>query len=298
MQKVVTHSGSFDPDDVLAVATVCIYLGTENVEVIRSRTPQVIEEADWVLDVGGVFDPATNRFDHHQNGVPSRDNGIPYSAFGLVWRVYGADICGSVEVAAEIEDRLVLAIDSADNHMAVCAVVNPEVLPFELFDVIDSFKPIWGTEETFDSEFKKAVDFAQGLLMRMINQANGRIVMKQMIHMTYEASENKTLLVFEEPVDRHTLVGLSGVRVVVSPVHATDVHQWMAAVVPSAARNFQNKASFPEAWSGLVNEELAAVSGVKGAIFCHKDRYVFVAETKEGALEAARAAIEHSPLLL
>lgn len=297
MQTVVTHSGSFDPDDVLAVATVRIYLGTENVEVIRSRVPEVIEKADWVLDVGGVFDPATNRFDHHQNGVPRRDNGIPYSAFGLVWRVHGADICGSVEVAAEIEDRLVLAIDAADNHMLVCQAANPEVLPFEFFDVIDSFKPIWGTEETFDSEFMKAVDFAQGLLMRLIDQTNGRMTMRQMIHTTYQASDNKTVLVFEEPIARHSLVGLHGVRVVVSPVHATDVEGWMAATVPSATRNFQNEASFPDAWAGLVDDELIAVSGINGAVFCHKERYVFVAKTKEAALEAAWAAIAHSPMV-
>ena len=83
MQKVVTHSGSFDPDDVLAVASLQLYLGVENVEIIRSRCMEVIEAADWVVDVGGFYDLSTNRFDHHQNGVPQRDNGVPYSALGL-----------------------------------------------------------------------------------------------------------------------------------------------------------------------------------------------------------------------
>ncbi|MBP6881905.1 MAG: MYG1 family protein [Candidatus Pacebacteria bacterium] len=295
MQTIVTHSGSFDPDDVLAVATVRMYLG-ENVEVIRSRVPEVIEKADWVLDVGGIFDPATNRFDHHQNGVPCRDNGVPYSAFGLVWRVYGADVCGSVEVAAEIEDRLVLAIDAADNHVTVCDAANPEVLPFEFFDVIDSFKPIWGSDETFDSEFFKAVDFAQNLLTRLIAQANGRRGMQQMIRMTYEQTEDKTVLVFEEPVARHTLVGFHGVQVVVSPVPSLDITGWMAATVPSSIRGFHNQATFPETWAGLVDDELIAVSGIDGAVFCHKERYVFVAKTKEAALQAAWAAIEHSSI--
>jgi uncharacterized UPF0160 family protein len=296
MQTVVTHSGSFDPDDVLAVATVRIYLGTENVEVIRSRVPEIIEKADWVLDVGGVFDPATNRYDHHQNDVPWRDNGTPYSAFGLVWRAHGADICGSVEVAAEIEDRLVLAIDAADNHINVCVAPNLEVLPFEFFDVVDSFKPIWGTEETFDSQFLKVVDFAQELLTRLINQTNARMTMRQMIHTTYQQADDKTVLIFEEPIARHSLVGMHGVRVVVSKVHSTDVDRWMAATVPAAARGFENQAEFPEAWAGLVDDELVAVSGISGALFCHKARYVFVANTKEAAIQAAWAAIEYAAL--
>lgn len=291
MQTVVTHSGSFDPDDVLAVATVRMYLGSDQVKIIRSRDPEVIAAADWALDVGGVYDVETNRFDHHQNGVPRRDNGVPYSAFGLVWREYGAALCGSTLIAEEIEDRLVLAIDAADNHVNVCEASNPEVLPFEFFDVIDSFKPIWGSDETFDSEFGKAVDFAQVLLERLIAQANGRMGMWQLIQMRYEQSDEKTVLVFEEPIARHSLVGFHGVRVVVSPVHAQDVQRWMAAAVPTSVRGFENQVTFPEAWAGLVDDELVAVSGIDGAVFCHKERYIFVAETKEAALQAAWEAV-------
>lgn len=298
MQTVVTHSGSFDPDDVLAVAAVRMYLGRENCIVVRSRVPEVIEKADWVLDVGGVFDPATNRFDHHQNGVPTRDNGIPYSAFGLVWRVCGVDICGSAEVAAEIEDRLVLAIDAADNHITVCETPNPEVLPFEFFDVVDSYKPIWGSEETFDTQFLKAVDFAQGLLSRLIAQINSRINVERMIKMTYEKAEDKAVLVFETPVARHTLVTLHDVRVVVAPAHAADVDNWTAATVPVSVRGFHDRAYFPELWAGLVDDELIAVSGIDGAVFCHKERYIFVAKTKQAAIEAAWAAIAHSPVVM
>ncbi len=296
MQTVVTHSGSFDPDDVLAVAAVRMYLGADQMRIVRSRDPETIATGDWVLDVGGAYDLATNRFDHHQNGVPRRDNGIPYSAFGLVWRAYGAEICGSAEVAAEIEDRLVLAIDAADNHINVCEAANPEVLPFELFDVIDSFKPVWGTEETFDSEFGKAVDFAESLLRRLIAQANGRHGVHQMIKMTYEQAGDKAVLIFEEPIARHSLVGFHEVLVVVSPVPAADVNRWMAATVPSNERGFHDKVVFPEAWAGLVDDELIAVSGIDGAIFCHKERYIFVAETKEAALRAAWQAVEHSKL--
>ena len=294
MQIVVTHSGSFDPDDVLSVTVVRMFLGDEQIQVVRSRDQEIIENADWVLDVGGVYDVATNRFDHHQNGVPQRENGVPYSAFGLVWREYGLKVCGSQVIADEIEDRLALAIDAADNHINVCTASNPAVLPFEFYDVIDSFKPIWGSDETFDSEFMNAVDFAKKLLERLILQTKGRLGLNQYIQMQYEQMTEKAVIVFEEPIARHALVGFHEVKVVVSPVPASDIEGWMAATVPTAKRGFKNHVAFPFTWAGLVDDELALVSGISGAIFCHKERYVFVAKTKEAALQAAWEAIRYS----
>lgn len=34
----------------------------------RSRDPAVLGDCDVVVDVGGVYEPANNRFDHHQRG--------------------------------------------------------------------------------------------------------------------------------------------------------------------------------------------------------------------------------------
>ena len=77
MQKIITHSGSFHSDDIFAVATLQLHFGVENVEVIRTRDEEIIASGDIVVDVGGVYDAEKQRFDHHQNGAPVRDNGIP-----------------------------------------------------------------------------------------------------------------------------------------------------------------------------------------------------------------------------
>lgn len=37
-------------------------------DVVRSRDPAVLADLDVVIDVGGVYDPAAQRFDHHQRG--------------------------------------------------------------------------------------------------------------------------------------------------------------------------------------------------------------------------------------
>ncbi len=42
----------------------------------------------------------------------------------------------------------------------------------------------------------------------------------------------------------------------------------------------------PEEWAGLHEEDLVKKSNIKGAIFCHKGRFVSIWETKEDAIKA------------
>ncbi len=49
----------------------------------------------------------------------------------------------------------------------------------------------------------------------------------------------------------------------------------------------------PEAWAGLMDEELKKASGISGAIFCHKGRFISVWETKKDALRALKLALEN-----
>jgi uncharacterized UPF0160 family protein len=63
MSTLVTHSGSFHQDELFAIATLMLVF--DDISVKRSREEKDIAEADFVVDVGGVFDPIKNRFDHH-----------------------------------------------------------------------------------------------------------------------------------------------------------------------------------------------------------------------------------------
>jgi uncharacterized UPF0160 family protein len=42
------------------------YLLIQFIELIRTRDPQELEKCDVVVDVGGVYDHNTHRYDHHQ----------------------------------------------------------------------------------------------------------------------------------------------------------------------------------------------------------------------------------------
>lgn len=62
---ICTHSDAFHCDEVLA-SVMLLYTDTyQNSMIVRTRDQAVIDTLDIVCDVGGVYDPATNRFDHH-----------------------------------------------------------------------------------------------------------------------------------------------------------------------------------------------------------------------------------------
>ena len=63
---IATHSGSFHCDEALGCWLLQHTDKFKSAEIIRSRDPAVLATADIVIDVGGVYDEATLRFDHHQ----------------------------------------------------------------------------------------------------------------------------------------------------------------------------------------------------------------------------------------
>src|SRR3989339_2007075 len=119
MKKLITHNGSFHSDDIFACAALCLMLEKDKkkFEIIRTRDEKIIKTGDYVFDVGGIYDEKTNRFDHHQKeGAGGRENGIPYSSFGLIWKHFGIDLCGkNIDVWSMIDFKIVTPIDAVDN---------------------------------------------------------------------------------------------------------------------------------------------------------------------------------------
>jgi hypothetical protein len=64
-KTVGTHSGAFHCDEILA-CTMLKYTSTyKNFKIIRSRTEEIHNKVDILVDVGSTFDVEKNRFDHH-----------------------------------------------------------------------------------------------------------------------------------------------------------------------------------------------------------------------------------------
>lgn len=109
-----------------------------NANLVRSRDPAILKDLDIVIDVGGTYDHALLRYDHHQRDYDERfDNGkvvagqvaeegrcSKLSAAGLVYRHYGKDVirtyypnlsASDLElVYTKLYDRLMEALDAID----------------------------------------------------------------------------------------------------------------------------------------------------------------------------------------
>ncbi len=289
MKKVITHSGSFHADEVFAVATLQLHFGVENAEVIRTRDESVIATGDIVVDVGGVYDAGLQKFDHHQNGAPIRDNGISYAAFGLVWKHYGEMVSGSPEAAAEIERKLVLPIDANDVGVSLYDVNEKGIAPATLQDILSLWRPTWGSVGDTDSAFAEVCGLAREILSRAVAHAKSDLEHKQYVESVYQAVEDKKVLIFEKSVSTHFLIEHPEVIAAIYPSEEGD--RWSAAMVRKNFDSFEPRAKFSESWTGLRGSELATSSGIEDAVFCHKAGYLFVAKSKEGVIEAARKAL-------
>ena len=290
MKTIVTHNGSFHSDDVFAVATLQLVYGVDSVTVTRTRDEAVIAVADIVVDVGGVYDVVANRFDHHQIGAPVRENGVAYAAFGLIWKMYGKEVSGSVGVASEIERALVVPIDAGDTGASLYTLNDANQKPFELYQVIRSYHPAWGSAESKDDAFERAVEFARGLLSRLITKKKAEVEMQKVVTEVYEASSDKRCLEFSVPVSSALCIDLPDVEVVVMPNDPAVTTDWTATTIRKEHTGFEARVFFPESWRGLGGAELAIASGIPDAVFCHKGGFFFVAKSREGALRAAEMA--------
>ncbi len=296
--KVVTHSGSFHPDDVLACATLALWADKQGqrIEIIRTRDESKFASADIVLDVGMVYDPDKNRFDHHQSGgADRRENLVPYASFGLVWKKFGKEVCGEIEIADLVERELVVAIDAKDNGTNISAPVIAGVSDYGIDKMIGSFNPTWLEEGVaIDPVFHKMVLFGKEVIMRNIAVARAAVLGAKMVREEVAKQGDSPILILEQYVDWDKEVSKHGHIKFVVYRHRNG-SDWAIQVGRDNPEDFNSdRASFPKSWQGLRDGELSKVIGIEDAIFCTNGGWYAVARSKDSAIRMAQMALAQS----
>lgn len=317
---VVTHNGGFHPDDVFAVATLSLLLKGK-ITIVRTRDPKVISGGDYVVDVGNVYDFSHNRFDHHQPGtrlpaVPfmaqtgtnadctltdaeagagKRPNGVPYAAFGLVWKHYGEAVAGGKESAEMIDNSLVQFVDSFDNGVGEIKPVVGAVLPFTIGDIVENMNPTGKSNPTdFDRAFRRGVSMAVQIIMDAISVAKEKIISRAAVESAYHKVSDKRIIILDGIYSwRDILNKYPEPLFVVEPDYKNKNGEinWQLRCVRDNPNNFVNRKDLPAEWAGKRIKELADVTGVSDAVFCHNKRFMAVARSKEGAIKLAERAL-------
>jgi uncharacterized UPF0160 family protein len=287
VKVIATHNGNFHADDVFAVAALKNIFPAA--KLIRTRDLAVIANADMVVDVGGIFDTETNRFDHHQKGgAGTRDNGIPFSSFGLIWQKYGLTICaGNQEVADALDKNLVSAIDAID-----CGHVEGVQTGISLSQTISMFNPTWQEQDDFDACFDEAVVFASRLLTRFIAAATGGVNAKSIVANAIENAEDPRVIVLEQYTPwKTTVLRLSKDALFI--VYPSQTGQWRIQTVPVELGSFEDRKKLPAPWAGLSDKELQNVTGLNDAMFCHNGLFIAGCESFENTMKMAKIALEY-----
>ena len=294
--KLITHNGSFHADDIFAAAALSLYLEKkgEDFEIIRTRDQEIIKSGDYVFDVGGVYDPEQNKFDHHQKGgAGRRDNGIEYAAFGLVWNKFGLDVSGDEKVFDIIDKKLVTSIDAFDNGFDLYKSNFKDVAPYTIGDVLSIFSKTALEDFNKDQQFFKALVWAKEILSREIKRNSDEIKIAKIIQDFYKNSSDKRIVIISAPkVSRYEVWdALQEFPEVLFAVYG-DNDDWAAVAMKTEKSVFKNRKDFPQAWGGLTNDEFRKVTGVADSIFCHRSLFLVGAKTMEGAIKLAQIAVE------
>lgn len=300
---IVTHNGRFHADDLLAVAVLRLLHPTAT--VVRTRDPELIGQADLVVDVGGRHDPDCGRFDHHQRDFAEhRPNGIPYSAFGLVWRQYGPDYVTAIlgrgavpdrelatGLAAAVDRSFVQQVDAIDSGFELWTPQPPFVAPHSLNRLLAVFNTADGEGEVQHARFEEASQFAVRLLELHVHEAREQHAARAAWADALCAQpDTAALLVLDRalPWAPGVFEAHPHLRYVIYPEGSG---HWLVTAVSQRQGVRTPRQPLPAEWAGLSGQFLADVSGVPGATFCHRGRFLAGHRTREGALQLARQAL-------
>lgn len=273
-----THDGPFHADEVSACALLLLVDLIDRNLIVRSRKEEVLADCDFVCDVGGVYDPDTRRFDHHQ-----ADYRGELSSAGMVLAYLRDTGRLTEEEYLHLHDGIIGGVDAHDTGRAKPI---PGLCTFS--HVITQMLPIAydASDEEFDAAFLVAVDFTLGHLARMLERYRYIAGCRQEVAVAME--EGGELLLFDRKIPwLENFFALGGddhpALFVIMPAGP---HWKLRAIPPTYQERMAVRLPLPAEWAGLLNSDLERVSGISGAVFCHKARFISVWESKEAAIEA------------
>ncbi|MEQ1501097.1 MAG: MYG1 family protein [Myxococcota bacterium] len=276
---VATHDGPFHADDVMAFALIRTFWDPA-ADVVRTRDPSVIAAADAAIDVGGVFDPAALRFDHHQATYQG-----PRSSAGMVldWLADARRI--DPELVTTLRTGTMDFLDAVDTGRTA---PEPTVPSFPR--IVEALNHPARDHHAFDAAYRQASAFAEtwlrGLLAEHAKIVEARAVVRGA--MDDAVARRSAVIELVEYLPWKSVYFDHGgeAHPTAFVLHPGTDGSWRVVAIPPKLGDFGQKQPLPEAWAGLSDDALEAVTGVPGSVFCHKNRFIAVFRSRDGALAA------------
>lgn len=296
---LVTHSGGFHADEVLS--TIVLQSLFPAAQLVRSRDAKWITPGPdrIVYDVGRGYDAEKRIFDHHQRNPPFREDGSPYSSFGLIWKHFGEDYllrmvpqAHVLQIHAEVDERFVLPIDLMDNGALDPASAGPRLSDLTLPALVESLKPVFDARdpEAESRAFEQALAIARPLLEAAVVRRAAKLRAEDLVLAAIEAQRGRRVLELPFGMPFRSAIEAAGAEQLLFVIHPRDT-DWAITGIRKGEDSFTQRADLPQAWAGLTDLDLEEACGVKGAKFCHNARFIAVANSREAALRMADLAV-------
>lgn len=284
-RSVAVHDGSFHADEVCACALLLAFGLVDRDKIVRSRDPVVHASCEYVCDVGGIYEPGRKLFDHHQVTYQGS-----LSSAGMILAYLRDSHVLTQKEYQFFNDSLIKGVDDHDNGRApliagVCSFSQ----------VISNFSPIEHEADTQTemAAFLAAVDFATGHIKRLYERYRYISTARQAVE---EAMRKyKDCLIFDRSLPwQDNFFDLDGDHHPASFVIMPSGGHWkLRGIPPSSHDRMKVRCPLPIEWAGLMQEQLQKTSGISGAIFCHKGRFISVWETYDDVMKALKFALKN-----
>ncbi|XP_057510698.1 uncharacterized protein LOC130793063 [Actinidia eriantha] len=320
---VGTHNGSFHCDEALGCFMIRLTNNFAAAEIVRTRDPQVLETLDAVLDVGGVYDPSRERYDHHHKGfeeVFGHGFTTKLSSAGLIYKHYGKEI-----IARELQldeghpdvHRLFLTIyksfmegiDAIDNGINQYDTDQP---PRYLNNThlsarvgrlnLDWIDPDQSSEKENEA-FQRAMalagsEFLHSVRFHAKSWLPARSIVMECLAARREIDPSGEIMVLNRfcPWKLH-LFELEEEMKIDPPIKYVLYQddrgkQWRVQAVAISPDKFESRKPLPSQWRGLRDEQLSNESGIAGCVFVHMSGFIGGNQSYEGAMAMARATLK------
>ena len=281
-----THNGTFHADEVTACALLDLFDLIDASKIYRTRELGVLEKCEFVCDVGGVYDPSLKLFDHHQVDYSGQ-----LSSAGMVLLYLKETGVITENDHAFFNHSLIIGVDAHDNGKDM---LIPGLCSYS--QLISNFTPInhESSAETQDKCFMDAFYFARDHLSRLWRRHKYVASCRGIVKETMDSQEEH--LCFDHAIPwMESFFELNGAVHPAKFVVMPSGHHWkLRGIPPSLDHSMQVRVPLPQEWAGLLDQDLKKASGIPGAVFCHKGRFISVWETREDALKALNFVLAHS----
>ena len=322
-KKIGTHNGAFHCDEVLACSMLKMLPEYSDAEIIRTRDENILKTCDIVVDVGGKYEPSSHRYDHHQrsfSGTMKSLGGMKWdiklSSAGLVYLHFGKDILSQLMktskddptiklIYAKVYENLLQEIDAIDNGVDQFEGEPRYSISTNISSRVGALNPKWNDKNPDpEAGFAKALKMVEAEFLETVKYFKevwlpARTIVQTAIEKRFGVDPSGEIILIEKgcPWKDHLFALEQTLNVDVPIKFALFSDQngkWRVQCVPVSIKSFENRLSLLEEWRGIRGDELSKLSGIPGCIFVHASGFIGGNETREGALEMARATLRNA----